>query len=87
MPMSGWLWRTSPARKSRYTGWVLARAEDVEVAQVNGVETVATGKHVGIQLVDVLCHGVGAERLPYEVFDLGQARVIAVGAAAGGVSK
>ena len=66
---------------------VLARAEDVEVAQADGVETVAAGKHIGIQLVDVFGHGVGAERLAYGVFDLWQASVVAVGTAAGCVSE
>ncbi len=42
---------------------VLPRAKDVEVAQADGGETVAAGKHVGIEFVDVFGDGVGAERL------------------------
>jgi len=66
---------------------VLPRAEDVEVAQADGGEAVAAGKHVGIQLVDVFGDGVRAERLADGVFDLGQAGVVAIGAAAGGVGE
>ena len=66
---------------------VLAFAKDVEVTQTNGVEAVATGKHVGVQLVDVFGNGVGAQGFAYGVLYLGQGRVVAIGAATGGVSK
>lgn len=66
---------------------VLAGAEHVEVAQANGVEAVAAGKHVGIQFVDVFGDGVGAEGFANDVFHLGQAGVVAIGAAAGGVGE
>ena len=42
---------------------VLAGAEDVEVAQADGCEAVAAGEDVGVEFVDVLGDGVGAERL------------------------
>jgi len=66
---------------------ILPRAEDVEVAQADGGEAVAASKYVGIEFVDVFGDGVGAERLADGVFDLGQAGVIAIGAAAGGVGE
>ena len=66
---------------------VLPGAEHVEVAQAHGVKAVAAGKHVGIQLVDVFGDGVGAQGFANDVFDLGQAGVVAVGAAAGGVGE
>ena len=66
---------------------VLAGAKHVEVAQADGVEAVAAGKDVGIQLVDVFGDGVGAQRFADVVFDLGQRGVVAVGAAAGGVGE
>ncbi len=66
---------------------VLPGAEYVEVAQANGVETIAAGKHVGIQLVHVFGDGVGAERFADGVFDLGQAGGGAIGASAGGIGE
>ena len=66
---------------------VLPRAKHVEVAQANCFKTVAAGKHVGIQLVDVFGDGVGAQGFADGVFDLGQAGVVAVGGAAGGVGE
>ena len=66
---------------------VLAGAEHVEVAQADGVEAVAAGKDVGIQLVDVFGHSVGAQGFADVFFHLGQRGVVAVGAAAGGVGE
>ena len=66
---------------------VLSLAEHIEVAQANGGKAVATGKHVGIQLVHVLGDSIGRERLADDVFYLGQAGVVAVGRTAGGVGK
>ena len=39
--------------------WVLARAEDVEVAQADALHAVGFAEHVGVQLVHVLGDGVG----------------------------
>ena len=61
---------------------VLTRAEDVEVAQADGVKAIAASKHVGIQLVDVFGHGVRTEGLANHVFHLGKAGMVAIGAAA-----
>lgn len=66
---------------------VLSGAKYVEVAQAHGVEAVAAGKHVGIQLVDVFSNGVGAEGFANGVFYLGQAGVVAVGGTAGSVGE
>ena len=66
---------------------VLAGAEHIEVAQANGVKAVAAGKHVGIQLVHVFGHGVGAQGFADVFFYLGQRGVVAIGAAAGGVGE
>ncbi len=66
---------------------VLTRAKDVKVAQAYGLKAIAAGKHAGIQLVDVFCHRVGAERVADVFFHLGQRGVVAIGAAAGGVGK
>lgn len=38
---------------------VLAWAKDIEVAQTYGVEAVATGEYVGVELIDVFGDGVG----------------------------
>jgi len=69
------------------TAGVLAGAKHVEVTQADGVEPVAARKHLGIQLVDIFGDGVGAEGFADHVFDLGQAGMVAIGAAAGGVGK
>ena len=66
---------------------VLARAEDVEVAQADALQAVAAGKHVGVEFVHVFGHGVGAQGFADGVLDLGQAGVIAVGGAAGGIDE
>lgn len=65
----------------------MAGAKHIEVAQANGVKAVAAGKHVGIQLVHVFGHGVGAQGFADVFFHLGQRGVVAIGAAAGGVGK
>lgn len=66
---------------------VLPFAEHVEVAQANGGKAVAARKHIGIQLVHVFGHGIGGQWLADQVFHLGQAGVITVSGAAGGVNK
>ncbi len=66
---------------------VLAGTKHIEVTQTNGFKAVAAGKNAGIQFVDVFGHGVGAERVADVFFHLGQRRVVAIGAAAGGVSE
>ena len=66
---------------------ILPRPEHVEVAQANGLEAVAVGEYVGIQLVDVLGDGIGAERLANALLHLGQGRMVAIGAAAAGIHK
>ena len=54
-----------PLRDDRGIGAVgiLAAAEDVEVAQADGLQAIAAAEHVGIQLVDQLGHRVGRQRL------------------------
>lgn len=66
---------------------VLPGAEDVEVTQADGFEAVAAGEDVGVQLVHVLGHRIGRERVADLVFHLGQIRVVAVGGAGGGVGE
>lgn len=66
---------------------VLAGTEDIEVAQADGLEAVGAGEHAGVQLVDVLGHRVGRERVADLVFHLGQVRVVAVGGAGGRVGE
>jgi len=66
---------------------ILTFAEHVEVAQADGVEIVGAGKHVGVEFVDVFGDGIRGQRLADAVFDLGQARVIAVGGAGSGVGE
>ena len=66
---------------------VLARAEYVEVAQPDRRQAVVAGKHFGIQLVDVFGHRIRRQGLADGVLDLGQAGVVAIGRAAGGVDK
>ncbi len=66
---------------------VLAWTKDVEVAQTDGMKAITFRKHVGVKLVDVFRHGVGAQGFADVVFHLGQSRVVAIGAAAGGVGE
>ena len=66
---------------------VLAAAEDVEVAQADGFESVAAVEDFGVEFVDVLGHRVGRERFADLIFQLGQAGVVAVGGAGGGVNQ
>jgi hypothetical protein len=65
----------------------LPGAKHIEVTQANGDEAVAAGKHVGIQLVNVFGHGVGAQGFANVFFHLGQGRVVAIGAAAASAGK
>lgn len=67
--------------------WILPGPKHIEITQANGIETIATGKYVGIQLVDVLGHCVGTQGFADGVLHLGQTGVIAVGGAAGGVGE
>lgn len=66
---------------------ILARAEDVEIAQADAAQAVGAGEDVGVEFVDVFGDGVRRERFADDVFLLGQAGVIAVGGTAGGVNK
>ena len=66
---------------------VLAWAEDIKVAQADGVKAVAAGKDVGIEFIDVLRDGVGAQGFADGVFYLGQSGVVAIGAAAGSIGE
>ena len=68
-------------------GGILTRAEDVEVAQADAAQAVGAGEDIGVELVDDFGDGVGRERFADAVFLLGQAGVIAVGGAAGGVNE
>ena len=69
------------------TSRVLPSAEDVEVTQADGGETVAAREDVGVQLVYIFGDRVGRERLADGVFDLWQPGVVAVGGTAGGIGK
>eukprot|EP01022_Parablepharisma_sp_SALTPOND_P004211 TRINITY_DN118_c1_g1_i1.p1 TRINITY_DN118_c1_g1~~TRINITY_DN118_c1_g1_i1.p1 ORF type:complete len:1598 (-),score=548.50 TRINITY_DN118_c1_g1_i1:18136-22929(-) len=66
---------------------ILAAAEHIEVAQADALQAIAAAEDVGVQLVDVLGHRVGRERLADHVFHLGQARMVAVGRAGSGVDE
>ncbi len=66
---------------------ILTFAEHVEVAQADGVEVVGAGEDVGVEFVDVFGDGIGRQGFSDTVFDLGQARVVAVGGAGGGVGE
>ena len=66
---------------------VLPLAEDIEVAQADGVEVVGAGEYVRVEFVDVFGNRIRRQRLANAVFDFGQARVVAVGGAGGGVGK
>ena len=66
---------------------VLAFAEHVEVTQSNGVEVVGAGEDVSVEFVNVFGDGIGRQGFADTVFDLGQARVVAVGGAGGGVGE
>ena len=66
---------------------VLARAEDVEVAQAHALQPVGFAKDIGVELVHILGYGIRRQGFADDVFDLGQAGVVAVSAAARGVDK
>jgi len=66
---------------------VLARAEDVEVAQADGLDAVRAREDLGVQLVDALAERIRGERAPDLVLDLGTPRGIAVHRARGGVDE
>ena len=66
---------------------VLAWAKHIEVAQADALQAVGFAEHIGIELVNVFGDGVGAQGFADFVFDFGQAWVVAIGAAAGGVDK
>ena len=58
---------------------ILPRSEDVEVAQPDRLQPVAPGKHLRVQLVDVLGDGVRRQRPADHVFHFRQSGMIAVG--------
>ena len=66
---------------------VLSLAEDIEVAQANGFESISAGEHLGIQLVHQLGNGIGRKRLADLVFHFRQVGMIAVGGTAGGIDE
>ena len=66
---------------------VLAGAEHIEVAQADGLEPEGAGKHVGVEFVDVFGDRIGRQRVADGLFDFGQARVVAIGGAGGGVGE
>src|SRR5207247_6646902 len=61
---------------------VLARTEHVEVAQADGLQAIAAGENVRVQLVHVFGDGVGRQRSADEVPDFGQPGMVAVNRAA-----
>jgi len=63
---------------------ILARAEYIEIAQSYVVDAVCFRKNIGVEFVHVLGHGVGRQRLPDGVLDLGQGLMVSVGTAGGG---
>ena len=62
-------------------------AEDVVVAQADGLETVCSCEDLSIEFVDQLGDGIWAEGLADFVFNFGQVGVVPLGAAAGGIDK
>src|SRR6266481_7866575 len=66
---------------------VLARAEDIEIAQADGVQIKCLGKDTGIKFVDGFCGGVGGKGLAEVVFDFRQGRKIAIDGTAGRVNE
>ena len=66
---------------------VLARAEDVEVAQAHALQVVGFAEDVCVQLVHILGYCIRRQRLTDGVFHFGQTGVVAIGAAAGGIDK
>ena len=66
---------------------VLAWAEDVEIAQADGVKTITARKHVGIQFVDVFGDRIRRQRFADLVFHFGQAGMVAIGRAGGGIDE
>ena len=66
---------------------VLPLPEDVEVAQADGREAVAAREDFGVQLVHVLGHRVGGQRLADAILLLGQGGLVAVGGARSSVDE
>jgi len=78
-----------PFRDDRCVGTVgvLPLAEDVEVAQADGLEPIGAGKNIGIKFIDQFGDRIGREWLTNVGFNFRQCRVVAIGGTAGGVDE
>jgi len=63
---------------------VLARAENVELAQADGLELVGSGKGLGVEFVNGFGGGVWRKDASGFVFHFGGGRIVAINGAAGG---
>lgn len=81
--------RCRPLRNDRRVSAirVLTRSEHVEVAEANGLETIGSRKHAGVELVNVFGHRIRRQRIADLVFHLGQIRMVAIGGAGSSVGK
>ncbi len=66
---------------------VLAAAEDIEVAQADGLHSVELGEVPGIEFIDILGDGIRRERLADLVLDFRQRLAVAISRAAGGIDE
>lgn len=66
---------------------VLPAAEDIEVAQANGLGAIQIAEVRCVEFVDVLGNRVGRQRLANDVLDFGQRGAVAVGGAARRINK
>ncbi len=66
---------------------ILPWPEHIEIAQTDRGKAVATGEDSGVEFVHIFGHAVRAELLAHNLFNLGQARVVTVSAAASGVRE
>src|SRR5688500_13268809 len=66
---------------------VLSRTEYIEIAQPNGVQSIATGEHVGVELVHIFGDSIGREGTPNYRFHFWQIGMIAVGGAGSSIDE
>lgn len=81
--------RCNPARNDggvRACG-VLARAEDIEIAETDGVQSERAGEDASVGFIHCFGCGVGGKGLADMVFDFWQSWMVAIDGTAGGVNK
>src|ERR1700674_1050871 len=66
---------------------ILARAENVEIAQADRGQAIAGGEYVGVKFIHVLGDRVGRQRLANDIFELGQAGMVTISRTRSGIDE